>query len=472
MEPLKIKLRELCGIDTRSLSLFRIGLGLILLVDLCLRMRDLTSHYTEDGVLPIASITSNSFSRLFFSIHFLNDSFYYQLALFILAICSAIALLVGYRTRFATILSWILLVSLHNRNLFVLDKGDDILRMLVFWSMFLPLGSFWSLDHRRSKKIQPSQIVSISSLALLLQICFIYWFTALLKTDVSWRVDGLAIWYALSIEQFATSFGNTLLNYPALLKFFTFATFYLELFGPFLAFYPFWTQPLRFLTAIMFILFHLAGINLTMDLGIFQYICALAWIVFIPGWFWEHIMKMKNQESPIFQQTTGFSNGLAAFFLIVFSVENLNSVGMNSIKLPTFDKISHVIKTNQRWDMFAPRPYQSKGWVLVPAKLNDNTEVDLLTGGPVNWEKPPLLSLEFKNARWKAYLLIMCYHPNENNKIRYANYLANLWNKNHSEDKKVRSFDIIFMNKINDPEMPLLPFKQKLIWHYDENGRR
>ena len=38
------RLRDVFGIDLRTLALFRIGLGTLLLADLALRARDLTAH--------------------------------------------------------------------------------------------------------------------------------------------------------------------------------------------------------------------------------------------------------------------------------------------------------------------------------------------------------------------------------------------------------------------------------------------
>src|SRR5262245_7739405 len=85
------------GLDPRSLALFRIGLGLTLLVDLAGRWPDLVAHYTDDGVLP-RSITP----VYAISIHGLDGSAAYEWLLFLLAAAFAVALVVGYRTQLAT----------------------------------------------------------------------------------------------------------------------------------------------------------------------------------------------------------------------------------------------------------------------------------------------------------------------------------------------------------------------------------
>ena len=44
--------REIFSLDLRSLALFRLGLGLVLVFDLCSRLGDVRAHYTDYGILP------------------------------------------------------------------------------------------------------------------------------------------------------------------------------------------------------------------------------------------------------------------------------------------------------------------------------------------------------------------------------------------------------------------------------------
>ncbi len=71
---------------------------------------------------------------------------FFQALLFVVAAVAAVALLVGYRTWVASVVVWILLLSIQHRNPLVLGSGDDLLRMLLFWGMSLPLGAVWSVD--------------------------------------------------------------------------------------------------------------------------------------------------------------------------------------------------------------------------------------------------------------------------------------------------------------------------------------
>jgi len=457
VEEWKAKLKELCGIDIRSLACFRMALALILLGDLFYRVQDLKAHYSDAGVLPrdLLNLLEGNWSL---SLHRLSGSWQVELLLFILAALFAVALLVGYKTRLATLFSWFLLVSLHARNPIVLQGGDALLRILLFWGIFLPLGACFSVDQRLRPKQLENRVVTAATLALLLQVCFVYWFSAFLKSDDSWRSDGTAIWYALSIEQFTTSFGLLLLKFPTLLKVLTFTAFYLELLGPFFAFSPFWTAPLRFATAVTFMLFHLVGMNLTMELALFTYVCAAAWIVFIPGWFWERVLKLKwYSPKAIPWRASWLSNGLAVFFILYIFLWNVRTL---DVSLPFFpsqaNSIGILLGINQEWNMFSPHPLKEDGWYVIPAKLRNGKEVDLFKEGqPVSWQKPPLVSAIYTNDRWRSYMMnLLLDEAGEALAPPYAGYLCREWNSSHSFGEQLMQFDINFMLKINQLGKP------------------
>ncbi len=470
MNEFKSKWIELFGIDIRSLAIFRIGLGSVLLGDLLVRLQDLQAHYSDDGVLPRHILIHSFLDPWSLSLHVINGQWQVQWVLFMVQIVCAIALLIGYKTRLATIVSWFLLLSLYMRNTMVLQGGDILLKVLLFWSMFLPLGGYWSVDQKLKKQHSPPyQVVSVGTLALLLQVCFVYWFTALLKTDPSWSVDGTAIWYALSIEQYATPLGTQLLNYPHLLKFLTFATFYLEAFGPFFAFSPIWTAPLRMATVVAFWIFHLIGLNFTMELALFPYICAVGWLPFVPKWFWENVLKKQTSGVSLWR-ASWVSNGLASFFLVYIFLWNLSTLGVSWPYLsPPPTIIASLVGVDQTWDMFSPTPLRKDGWYVIPGRLKDGTEVDVFThGGAVSWKKPPSLAAVYPNDRWRSYMMNLFLLEEGFYYIPfYAQYLCRHWNETHAEDKQLMSFDIYYMVKENSIENPSSPYEKLHLWHHE-----
>ena len=218
----------------------------------------------------------------------------FQALLLGVAAFAALCMLVGYRTRLMTFVAWALLLSFQMRNPLVNGAAVHLLRELMFWSILLPLGAYWSVDRARSALPRPSpRFLSLATFGLFLQIAFVYWFTAALKFGPEWRVDHTALYYALSLDQLATPIGHFLLNFPTLLQVMTFGTFMLEAIGPILLFCPFFTGPVRTGTALAFMSLHF-GIWLTLDIGIFPWISAFCMVCFFPTWFWDRATALHS----------------------------------------------------------------------------------------------------------------------------------------------------------------------------------
>jgi predicted DCC family thiol-disulfide oxidoreductase YuxK len=183
-------------------------------------------------------------------------------------------------------------MSMQVRNPLILHAGDDLIRMLLFWSMLVPLGARYSLDRalNPSAPPPPASVLSPGSLALVFQICAVYWYTAAEKMHPVWLSERSAVYYALNLDQFATSFGKWLLEFPAFLRLMTSGTLLLEVLGPLLALSPVWTGPLRLLTVATFLSFHV-GLGLSLHLGLFPWVCAAAWLVFLPSAFWDFLKR-------------------------------------------------------------------------------------------------------------------------------------------------------------------------------------
>jgi hypothetical protein len=276
---------EFFSLDLRSLAVFRIGLGVMLLQEWLNRLVDLRLHYTDDGVLPRAAIGANGPISLFM----LSGSAWWAGTLMGVGCVFALLMIVGWRTQFFTFLSWFLLIGVHGRNMAIMQGGDQVMRMLLFWALFLPLGACYSLDAFRAgpREWRP-RVLSVGTVAYVAQICLLYWFAAAWKTAPEWRTDFTAVYLALSLDGFATPLGHWLLNFPTLLKGLTAGTMILEIFGPALLFLPVANARLRLVSIASFILFH-TGLGLTMELGNFPWICCLAWVALLPAWFWDRL---------------------------------------------------------------------------------------------------------------------------------------------------------------------------------------
>ncbi|MEO0540784.1 MAG: HTTM domain-containing protein [Cyanobacteria bacterium P01_A01_bin.105] len=276
------------GLDLRSLALLRVGLALVLLLDTLRRFPDGAALYSDQGVLP-RSYLGDLWESGYWSLHALSGSAWVQGVLLALAVFFALQMLVGYRTRIAVIASWVLLVSVHNRNPLLTFAADDVFRAVMFWAMFLPLGARYSIDWalNTSEKPQRQRIFTGAVMALTVQQCFVYMFSAVFKTtSVDWWPDGTAVYYSLSFDQYATPLGSWLLNLGPLLVAFTFITLVLEWLGPLLLWSPVRTDLCRTAAVMTFIGLHL-GFGATLRIGIFPLLSAVTWLAFIPTSLWE-----------------------------------------------------------------------------------------------------------------------------------------------------------------------------------------
>ncbi|MEA5509127.1 DCC1-like thiol-disulfide oxidoreductase family protein [Crocosphaera sp. UHCC 0190] len=284
------KLTKIFGLDLRSLAVFRMGLALVVMADLLSRAKGINAHYTDAGVLPREILTQQLLHPWYWSFHLISGDFFFQVFLFLIAFLIALALLAGYRTRLAIIATWALNVSLQNRNPALIFAGDDVLRAMLFWAMFLPLGCAYSLDSalNSSPKPLPKRFVSGATFAFIVQLIFIYTWSAAYKTKSElWWPDGDAVYYSLSFDQYATEFGHFLLGFPIpILRILTFGALIFEWVGPFIILIPFRTSFFRCLGIISFIFLHL-GFELSFSIGVLSYLSVVNWLTLIPTELWD-----------------------------------------------------------------------------------------------------------------------------------------------------------------------------------------
>ncbi|MGB5768488.1 MAG: hypothetical protein WBM32_01250 [Crocosphaera sp.] len=308
------KLTKILGLDLRSLAIFRIGLALVVMADLFSRFRGVNAHYTDVGLLPREALHSNllgSFIAIqpaqnsllhpwYWSFHLINGSFLFQSFLFLIAFFIALALLLGYRTRLAIIAIWALNISLQNRNPALIFAGDDVLRAMLFWAMFLPLGCAYSLDSalNSNPKPLPKRVLSGATFAFIVQLIFIYTWSAAYKTKSElWWPDGDAVYYSLHFDQYATGFGHFLLGFPTpILQIMTFGALIFEWIGPFLIFIPFRTSFFRCLAIISFILLHI-GFELCFHIGVLSYLSVVNWLALIPTEIWDKAQQKITNDA-------------------------------------------------------------------------------------------------------------------------------------------------------------------------------
>ncbi|HWY70645.1 MAG TPA: HTTM domain-containing protein [Terriglobales bacterium] len=393
------------SLDLRSLALFRIALGAVLLGDLMWRAADLTVFYTDFGVLPRAALLDKFSQAPRFSIHLMSGQLAFQVILFLLAAAFAVMLIFGVRTRFAAFASWFMVVSVQTRNPVILQGGDVYLRVLAFIAIFLPLSAFYSVDAAlRPEEPKPPKpkfsYFSTPGLALIAQVAIVYAFAVLLKTAPEWRRDFSAVYYALSIQQMSTPLGSFLLHFPKLLPWLTRETLVHEASIPLLLLTPFLAGPARLLGALLIIALHV-GLGLSIRLGHFPYIACMAALPLIPTWFWER--NWIRRRLPWLTGETSAGSGARIYYDGKCSFcSKLVRIVRTFLLIPKLELIAA-----QEFPVTELEMRDQKSWILVDCEGRRHYKwrafAQLVSYSPIfSWLSPVLRSnfLERKGKEW------------------------------------------------------------------------
>lgn len=458
--------RAAFSLDLRSLAVMRIGLAGVVLTDLAIRFSDFDAMYSSSGFAPVELVQESQRSSTW-SLYWLSASDAWQMSLFAVAAIAAVAMLVGYRTRLAVIASWILLTSLQVRMPLVLNAGDTLLRVALFWSMFLPLGAAWSLDalRRKDRRDEPSgsqhrlmsmayvnPFCSAATFALIVQLSLVYWFAGWAKWNDAWLHED-ALGNVFKFGLYGLPLGTALSHYPTLTMAFSRATVWFELLGPLLLFIPWQTARLRTIAIVGFVLLHL-GIAVTMTVGLFSYAAFAVWMAILPSEFWNRWPALRLDEpaageqpvSPSAWRTFGrFASPSLMLTLIALAV--YYNVA-NAIALRPVNSVDHAIRSaahvtalRQGWGVFG-RPPRRDSWFVYQARLKNGKLVDLLSGDDEILEnKPPLASRQFTNHRWRKLHLRLRTDSSTPFRQSLADYMCREWNAAHGPDEQVVRLD-------------------------------
>ena len=394
------------ALDYRAVAVFRIGLGLLLLFDLVSRARDFRSHYTEEGVMPLNIAGDYSSHAALIPLHQLSEANAWQGILFVILGLFSCGICLGIYSRVCTLGAWLFLGALQARNPLVLYGADNVLMLLLLWGAFLPLGSRWSFDSWRFGRVKHGGFVSAGSVAYVLQIGAIYFFSFLSKSGETWW-SGRAVETVLHLDQYTSASGVWLLQYPQLLQVLNWGTLGGEFLAPLCLLIP---GPRFRIVALVLIAMLQIGFAAFMELGLFPWVSLIA---LIPLAAWGRSVVVPGVVGrPSGRLATG-ANVLCVGLIGLMLLGNVvvSRVAFQRSRLQTVLPGSLVagmerLRLDQSWSMFSPDPPLEDGWLVIEATLEDGGKVDLLSGKrAVSEAKPPSVSNSFGGDRWKAYFL-------------------------------------------------------------------
>ena len=293
-------------------------MGVVLIGDVLQRLRFAKDFYSNDGVLPNHSHLFNlrETGQIWSLLHAFSSPNEAQTGLFFILI-AYVFFLVGWRTRVFQVVAFLCLWSLGSRDILLENAGNYLAMALLGLTLFLPLGSRFSLDSLRASmdlrdektarglndRPIPSQLAldaardpgwtptSIAALAVLAQLAIVYACMALQQKGDAWA-DGNGLYYALNTERWASPVGAALRGLPGgLLGVWARAFRAAELAVPVLLFVPLPVVAARYarLAAAALIVFTGLTLAIPFSLGLFGWtLAASAALVLAPG-TWDAI---------------------------------------------------------------------------------------------------------------------------------------------------------------------------------------
>jgi vitamin K-dependent gamma-carboxylase-like protein len=452
-------LGELFTADTRSLAMARIGVAVTVLVDLVLRAPDLIAFYTDHGLLPRAQWLAAY--RHAWSLHVISGSAVAIGALFAVHALAALALLVGARARLATAVVWLLTASLHARNPVVLQGGDSVLLLLLFWGMFVPWGARFSID-AAARRPGKREVLSAGTVGLMLQMPLVYFVAAFQKSGPDWRSTFSAVYYALNDDFIASRFGLLLGQAPMwLLQALCVGTLVLEAALPMMLFFPVATRQMRWAALAIAAVLQI-GFALSFNIGLFPLMSSVALLVFVPGTAWTWLDRRRAHRR-LRDRVTARCAALprwlrassstrrrpwaeAVCALAVALVLWSNAAALGVAPLPrSLAHVAGTVRLSQGWKMFVQVRHR-RGWYVAVGEAEDGREVDLLTGDThmVQWDKPDLVSESFGSYRWRKYFGNLGQRRMKAQHPAFARFLCREWNATHDRGDRIQAVRIYY----------------------------
>ena len=185
---------------TSTLALVRIATGLVCLGWALSLMPDLFAFFSEEGVVPKPPEGQGPGVWGLLNL-FPSDAA--LVAVYVTLIVGSVALTLGLFSRLAALVVFICLLAFARRNIWVLNSGDGLVRLLPLFLVFAPSGAALSLDRLRRAKDAFWEFPARAPWALRLiqiQLSVLYVSTVWQKVrGVSWN-DGTAVSYANRLE--------------------------------------------------------------------------------------------------------------------------------------------------------------------------------------------------------------------------------------------------------------------------------
>jgi hypothetical protein len=282
------------------LSLFRIVYGIVVIATLLLLRPDWLAWYGVHGWVSLDAVHELERGARFSLFNLLPQDDRWIEALFWVLLASAAMLTVGFLTRVNSVLVYLCLTSIHQRNLYINHGGDTFLRVAGFFLIFAPAGAALSLDRliriRRGKEGPEVPKRNLWAQRMIqIELSLVYVITALWKVQGQSWTGGSALFYIYHLIEFQRFPIPDWLLEPVMLKLATWAAVVLEFcLGTLI-----WIKRFRYKVLLAGLLFHLT-LEYSLNIPMFQWDILSAYVLFVDAEdlekLWQRVRGLTDRE--------------------------------------------------------------------------------------------------------------------------------------------------------------------------------
>lgn len=271
--------------SSAAAALVRIGAALVLLGWAATVSRDLLAFFGPEAILARQPDYRVAGLKGIWSVLGTSPGAGVVIAFYVLFVAGALCLLVGFHSRLAALVVFVVMVSFTRRDPAVFNAGDALLRVLTFYLLLVPGGAALSVDRWRRVRKEGGDLWEFPPRAvwplrlMQLQLSVAYLVTVWAKAGgATWR-EGTAVTYALRIGFIRRiPLSDALTQSLLLSNLLTYATMAIELALGLLV----WNRRLRPRILLLGVAFHLA-LDLVFRLGFFSYGMFVLYLAFVPA---------------------------------------------------------------------------------------------------------------------------------------------------------------------------------------------
>jgi len=191
----------------------------------------------------------------------------------------AVALTVGFCSRYSVLFVWLTLLSMHHHDPFNINGGDAFLRAVGPWLALSHCGDKFSVDSliRRKKGLpEPDPSAPWAQRMIQVQLAIVYWQTFCCKIGGTQWLDGSAIYYATRLDDMFRFPAPIISNNIYLLKALNWFTLVIEFAG----WTVIWFKESCYYVLIGLFCLHL-GIDYMINLPVFEWAFIFTLVTFI-----------------------------------------------------------------------------------------------------------------------------------------------------------------------------------------------